>query len=128
MAGIKLPNNEIEKRVQECYTLRFENDNPFRYKDWIEYCHKEYDDKSEQQYGVYWSKSKDLFTEGWKEKLDKLLEPAADKISELLYSDNPHDHKEAIKMIFKYTGNEVEKKEINASITEIRVGFTSDEQ
>jgi len=35
MAGTRLPQDEVEFRVQKCYELRFDTDRPFGVKDWL---------------------------------------------------------------------------------------------
>jgi len=111
MAGDKLPNSEINKRVEACYTLRYENEEPFKFKHWIEYCHKHYGDKSEQTYTTYWSKSKNLYDDSWKERLNKLLGPATDELTRLLASEDEKIRQRAIDQIVKYTGNDIQKIE-----------------
>ncbi len=111
MAGDKLPNSEINKRVEACYTLRYENNEPFKFKHWIEYCHKHYGDKSEQTYTTYWSKSKNLYDDSWKERLNKLLGPATDELTRLLADEDPKVRQRAIDQIVKYTGNDIQKIE-----------------
>ena len=124
MAGSRLPQDEYDRRVKECYTLRFENKEPFGIKHWLEYCKKHYDDKSQQQHTKMWSDAGDMYQDAWKAKLNNMLGPATDRIYELLASDNPNDQKEAIKMVYKYTGNEVEKIDSNVKQeTVIKVNF-----
>lgn len=126
MAGDKLPNSVINKRVEECYHLRFENDNPFKFKDWIEYCHKNYNDKSEQQYTQYWMKSKNLYDDSWKERLTKLLGPAVNELTSLLASEDEKIRQRAIDQIVKYTGNDIQK--IQAEVKgDITVSFNTEE-
>ena len=120
MAGTRLPQDEVELRVQKCYELRFDNSRPFGVKDWLKYCHENYNDKSEQTYTLYWSQAGDKFKEGWKELLNKQLTPAVEEIIRLLADENPKVRADAAKMIFKYTGNEVEKIQADISVTEIR--------
>ena len=122
MAGDKLPNSEINKRVEECYSLRFENEQPFKFKDWIEYCHKTYNDKSEQQYTQYWMKSKDLYDEGWRERLTKLLGPAVNELTRALASEDEKIRTRAIDQIMKYNGEDIQK--IQAEVKgDIKVSF-----
>lgn len=126
MAGDKLPNSEINKRVEECYRLRYENDVPFKFKHWIEHCHNIYGDKSEQTYTTYWSKSKNLYDESWKERLNKLLGPATEELTRLLADENPKIRQRAIDQIVKYTGHDIQK--IEADIKgDIIVSFNAPE-
>jgi len=125
MAGDKLPNSEINKRVEECYSLRFENEQPFKFKDWIKYCHNTYNDKSEQQYTQYWMKSKDLYDEGWRERLTKLLGPAVNELTRALASEDEKIRTRAIDQIMKYNGEDIQK--IQADIKgDIKVSFSED--
>jgi len=122
MAGDKLPNSEINKRVEECYSLRFENEQPFKFKDWIAYCHNTYNDKSEQQYTQYWMKSKDLYDEGWRERLTKLLGPAVNELTRALASEDEKIRTRAIDQIMKYNGEDIQR--ISAEVKgDIKVSF-----
>lgn len=113
MAGQKLPKNITDARVEKCYDLRYNNNVPFGQKDWIKYCHETYNDKSELAYHEYWSEASRKYKSYWKEKLDKQVGPAVDKIIELLDNEDPRISQKAIEQIFKYTGNEVEKIDMN---------------
>ncbi len=126
MAGTKLPLSEVEQRVAKCYELRYESGRRFGVKDWIKYCHENYGDKSEQQYTAYWMSSGERYDEGWKELLKKQLTPAVEEIIRLLADENPKVRSDAAKMIFKYTGNEVERQEVNVSVTEYKTKWGSD--
>ena len=53
MAGNKLPKSETDARIEKCYELRYEQNDGISYKEWINYCHENYNDKSEQQYTAY---------------------------------------------------------------------------
>lgn len=117
---------EVGKRAEECYRLRYESTPSITQEKWVEYCHEVYGDRSEQTYCSYWAKAKEMYDNSWKERLNQMLGPASDRIRELLNSDNPSDQKEAIKMIFKYTGNDVERQEIKATVETIKVGFAVD--
>ena len=126
MAGDKLPNSEINKRVEACYHLRYENEEPFKFKHWIEYCHKHYGDKSEIQYTAYWSKSKNLYDDSWKERLNKLLGPATDELTSLLADDDPKIRQRAVDQIMKFTGVDIQR--IQAEVSgDIKVNFGSPE-
>jgi hypothetical protein len=111
MAGDKLTHTEVDKRIDKCLELRYQSNNPILFKDWIKYCHKNYGDKSEQQYTKYWSDAKEKYEEGWRAKLSKMLDPAMDTLFELLADDDPKIRQRAIDQIVKYTGNDIEKIE-----------------
>lgn len=119
MAGSKLPSGEIEKRVDKCVELRYASTDGMLQKDWIKYCHEVYGDKSEQQYHAYWSKAKEKYEEWWRERLNKQMDPAVQELYRLLGDENPKVRADAVKMIFKYTGNDIERQEINLKVTEI---------
>jgi hypothetical protein len=116
---------EVERRVSECFKLRYESTPSIKQEEWVQYCHENYGDRSEQQYCDYWASAKAKYDTGWKEKLNSLLGPATERIEQLLASDNTNDHKEAIKMVYKYTGNDIERQEIKSESV-IKVSFTSD--
>lgn len=110
MPSRKLPQNEVKARVDKCFELRFaEGANSFRHIDWIAYCHKEYGDKSENTYTDYWMEASRRYKTFWKEKLDAYLAPAVDTMTELLSSDDERVRQKAVEQIFKYSGNDVEK-------------------
>ena len=115
MAGNKLPKSETDARIEKCYELRYEQNDGISYKQWINYCHENYDDKSEQQYTAYWSDAGDKYQNHWREKLTKLIDPAVNELIGLLADDDPKIRQRAIDQIFKYTGNDVEK--IEAKVT-----------
>lgn len=125
MAGNRLPQTEIDKRIRECYDLRFNNNLIFRFKSWIQYCHENYNDKSEQQYTDYWMKAGEMYEESWKEMLNKQLGPATQELIRLMADDNPKVRDAAIAKIFRYTGNDIQK--IDAEVRgEVKVNFTTD--
>jgi translation initiation factor 2 alpha subunit (eIF-2alpha) len=111
MAGEKLTHTEVDKRVDKCLELRYKAETPILFKEWIKYCHKEYGDKSEQQYTKYWSDAKEKYEEAWRAKLTKLLDPAMNELHSLLADDDPKVRQRAIDQIVKYTGNDIEKIE-----------------
>lgn len=113
MAGSRLPQDAYDSRVQTCYTLRFENDQPFGVKEWLQFCDKQYGDKSQQQYTKIWSDAGDIYNIEWKDRLQQLLGPATEKIAEHLYGPDGRLSDAAIAKIFKYTGNEIEKIDSN---------------
>lgn len=127
MAGNKLPKGETEKRIQTVYDLRFNNNEAFTITDWIKYCHENYGDKSEQQYTAYFVKASERHKEGWKELLEKQLTPATEELIRLLGDESPKVRADAVKMIYRYTGNEIIKQQIEGSIEVVKVKWTDDE-
>lgn len=127
MAGTRLPQDEYDSRVKQCYTLRFENKQPFGVKDWLAYCKEHYDDKSQQTHTKMWADAGQIHEDGWKEMLNKQLTPATQELIRLLADENPKIRHEAAKSIFKYTGHEVNKQEITGTVDVINVKFTQDE-
>jgi hypothetical protein len=119
MAGDRLNKVEVQERVSTCFDLRYKSDRPILQREWIEYCHEHYGDKSEQQYHAYWASAKEKYDNGWKEKLNKLLDPAVDKIIEGLASEDPRTYQKAVEQAFKYSGNDIDKQEIDLKVTQI---------
>lgn len=116
MKSKKLPQNEVKARVDKCFELRFSNGaSSFRHIDWLAYCHENYGDKSENTYTDYWMEASRQYKTFWKEKLDTYLAPAVNTMTELLSSDDERVRQKAIEQIFKYSGNEVEKVDMNVS-------------
>jgi hypothetical protein len=111
MAGIKLTNAEINKRVDQCLDMRYNASSPCLQREWIAYCHEAYGDKSEQQYHAYWSMARERYEENWRAKLSKMLSPAMDELFNLLADDDPKIRQRAIDQIVKYTGNDIDKIE-----------------
>ena len=111
MAGKKLTKNETDSRVEKCYALRYNSDNKLGFKEWIQYCHKTYNDKSEQQYSAYWASATELYQEHWREKLSKQLDPAVDTLIELLADEDAKVRQRAVDQIMKYTGNDIQQIE-----------------
>ena len=111
MAGIKLTHTEVDERVDKCLELRYKSNNPILFKEWIAYCHKNYSDKSEQQYSAYWASAKEKYEEAWRAKLNNLLDPAINELYSLLASDDEKIRQRAIDQIVKYTGNEIQRIE-----------------
>ena len=111
MAGNKLTHTEVDERVEKCFELRFKTDPPMLQKEWIKYCHKHYNDKSEQQYHAYWSAAREKYDEGWKAKLNQMLDPAMNELFGLLGSEDEKIRQRAIDQIVKYTGNDIQKIE-----------------
>lgn len=125
MAGDKLPKGETDKRVNQCYTFRFNNTNTFGHKHWIKYCKENYNDKSEQQYTAYWMTAGDIYKETWKTKLENLLEPAVDELYVLLSSEDEKIRQRALDQIMKYNGEDIQR--IQAEIKgNIKVSFGED--
>ena len=111
MAGEKLTKAETDKRVDKCLELRFEATDPILFREWIKYCKKTYNDKSEQQYSAYWATAKDRYEEMWRAKLSKMLHPAMNELMSLLADEDPKIRQRAVDQIVKYTGNDIEKIE-----------------
>lgn len=124
MAGIKLTDAEVRERVEECIKQRYNLDKPTRQEEWVEFCHKAYRDKSEQQYCAYWAKAKEIYDLRWKAKLDGMLEPAMLELISLLGDDSAKIRQRAVDQILKYSGNDIIKQEIDARLSgEIKVSF-----
>jgi hypothetical protein len=114
---------EVEKRAKECYRLRYETTPPYTQEKWVKHCHEVYGDRSEQQYCAYWAKAKDMYEEGWKELLHKQLTPATEELIRLLADENPKVRADAVKMVYRYTGNEVIKQQIEGSLDIKKISF-----
>jgi len=117
MAGKKLTDAEIAERVDKCYELRFNQ--KYTIKQWFDYCHEHYGDKSEQQYTQYWMETSKHYNENWKEKLNKLLDPAINELYVLLSSDDEKIRQRAIDQIVKYTGNDITRIEGDIKVENI---------
>jgi translation initiation factor 2 alpha subunit (eIF-2alpha) len=111
MAGTKLSKAETDARVDKCMELRYNLENPMLHREWLTFCKKEYNDKSEKQYTAYWMTAKERYNEGWKAKLNGMLDPAMNSLIELMASDDEKVRQRAIDQIVKYTGNDIEKIE-----------------
>jgi len=113
MAGDKLTKVEVDQRVDTCMRLRYFENDPILLREWIKYCHKEFGDKSEQQYCYYWSQATEQYNEMWRAKLDKMLDPAMNELITLLADEDPKIRQRAVDQIVKYTGNDIQKIEAN---------------
>jgi len=112
----KLPQNQIEERITKCFELRYNNEGrAFGHKEWLEYCQKNYGDKSPNSYTDYWMEASRRYKIFWKEKLDLHLAPAVERMTELLEHEDPKVIQKAIEQIFKYSGNDVEKIDMNVN-------------
>lgn len=120
----RLSNVEIDRRVSKCAELRYNADDPITQSRWIEYCRATYGDKSVPTYLNYWMKAKDQYEEEWRGKLDTLLVPAQRELRELLNHQDPRVRSDAIKMIMKYSGNDIQKHMV--AVQNISVGFQED--
>jgi len=109
MAGKKLPKSETDLRIAKCYELRYEHKQG--HKEWIQYCHEHYGDKSEIQYTAYWTASTEIYQEHWREKLSKQLDPAVNTLIELLADEDAKVRQRAVDQIMKYTGNDIQQIE-----------------
>ena len=120
MAGTKINDKELKDRVSKAYDLRY-NQN-YTQERYVEFCHKEYGDKSEQQYCQYFLKAREVYDESWKERLQKLLGPAVDELTRALASEDEKIRTRAIDQIMKYTGNDIQK--IQAEVSgEVKIAF-----
>ena len=119
MAGTRLPQDEVEARVKQCYDLRYNNSETFGVKEWLKYCHETYGDKSEQTYTLYWAQAGEKYQEHWKELLNKQLTPAVLTLIELMGSDDEKIRQRAVDQVMRYTGQDVDRQEIDVTIKEI---------
>ena len=127
MAGSRLPQDEYDKRVKQCYEFRFEQETPFGVKEWLDYCAEHYPDKSQQQHTKMWSDAGELFKNAWKDRLEKLLGPAVDKITEGLTSEDPRTFQKAIEQVFRYSGHDIDRQEIKQEVTYYKANFGNDD-
>lgn len=123
MAGKRLSERETKDRVMEAYKARYESEVPLRQEEWVDLCHTKYGDKSEQQYCAYFTQAREVWENGLQNKLEKMLEPAANHLRQLLEDPDPRVRSDAIKMIMKYTGRDIERKLIRAEVNNIQIGF-----
>ena len=120
MAGQKLTDAEVNERVDKCLELRYHSDPPMLQREWIKYCKKHYGDKSEQSYTHYWSLAKERYDENWRALLQQQLTPAVQTLIGLLASEDEKIRQRAIDQIVKYTGNDIDKQQIELKVTEIK--------
>ncbi len=125
MAGSKLTDKEIKDRVKEAYDKRYQE--KFSQLQYVKWAKEYYGDKSEQQYCQYFLKAKDYYDEAWKDRLYHQLGPAVDQIIRNLADENAKVRDMAIAKVFKYTGHDIDRKEISATIETIKVGFGTEE-
>lgn len=128
MAGNRLSERETNERVMEAYALRYNTDKPIRQEDWVRLCHTKYGDKSEQQYCQYFTQAREVWENSLTNKLEKMIEPAANHLRQLLEDPDPRVRSDAIKMVMKYTGRDIERKLIKAEVQNITIGFGDDIQ
>ena len=119
----RLTDIEIQKRVDKCFELRYKSKKPILQREWVEYCKKNYGDKSIPQYTNYWMKAKNDYEEAWRSNLEGMLKPATEKLFNMLDSPSEAIRQRAIDQIMKYTGNDVQKHLIKAQIENISIGF-----
>lgn len=124
MAGTKLSDKEVMERVKEAYHKRYEES--FTQERYVKWAKEEYGDKSEQQYCQYFLKAKEHYDEIWKDRLHKQLGPAVDQLIRNLADENPKVRDLAIAKVFKYTGHDIDRQEIKATVETIKVGFATD--
>ena len=118
---------EVQRRVDTCIDLRYKADKPILQRQWLDYCEKNYGDKSKPQYLNYWMTAKEQYEESWKGKLEGLLEPAMQELTELLHSDNPMVKQKAIDQIYKMSGYDIQKHLVKAQVENITIGFGEDQ-
>ena len=124
MAGSKLSDKEIKERIEKAYDLRYKQN--FTQKQYVKWAKENYGDKSEQQYCQYFTKAREEYDDAWKDLLYKQLGPAVDGIIMNLADDNPKVRDAAIAKVFKYTGHDIDRSEIKATVEEIKIGFGQD--
>ena len=117
----RLTDIEVQRRVDNCFNLRYKSEKPILQREWIELCQKEYGDKSIPTYTHYWMKAKNDYDEQWRANLEGMLRPAMIELQDLLRSDNPLVKQRAIDQIIKYSGNDVQKHLV--AIQDISIGF-----
>jgi hypothetical protein len=127
MAGNKLSKSETDKRVQQCYDLKYNQAVPILHKEWIRYCHETYGDKSEQQYTQYWMSAKEKYEETWRSKLESQLDPAVEKLIELLNNNNPQIAQRAVDQVLKYTGNDIQKVQAEVTVNSVKLQWGGEE-
>ena len=124
----RLTKVEVQNRIDTCFDLRYNaEDKPILQREWMEYCEKNYGDKSKPQYLNYWVAAKEQYDEAWKGRLDGLLEPAMRELTGLLTHDNPMIKQKAIDQIVKSTGNDIQRHLIKGQIENITIGFGNEE-
>lgn len=120
----RLSNIEVQRRVDECFDLRFNADKPILQRQWIDHCKEKYGDKSIPTYQHYWNLAKQEHDERWRGTLEGLLEETVVALQEGLRSDNHYTRSKTIDQIMKYSGNDVQKH--MHLIKSITVGFQED--
>lgn len=110
------------KRVEECFQLRFGREEGLRYVDWLDYCRKNFGDKSEVTYWEYWDEASGMYKESWQTKLNSMIDPAINELFKLLADENPKIRQRAIDQVLEYSGNKVQKIDANVN-GQIKVKF-----
>lgn len=121
MAGTKLNDKEIQERVRKAYELRYLEG--YTQEKYVKWAKENYADKSEQQYCQYFLKARENYEETWKDLLEKQLHPATQELVRLLADENAKVRADAVKMIYRYTGNEVIKQQIEGSLDIKKISF-----
>ena len=116
---------EVQRRVDKCIDLRYKSDTPILQREWIDYCEKNYNDKSIPQYINYWMTAKEQYEEQWRGKLENLIEPAVQVLREGLNSDNHYVRSKTIDQIWKMSGNDIQKHLVRQE--NINIGFGEEE-
>ncbi len=124
--GIRLTDVEVQRRVDNCFNLRYNSEKPILQREWIEVCKKQYGDKSIPMYTHYWMKAKNDYDEIWRGSLEGMLKGATDSLRESLNSDIPSIKQRAIDQIMKYTGNDIQKHLIKGQVEHYNIKFGED--
>ena len=124
--GIRLTDVEVQRRVDNCFNLRYNSEKPILQREWIELCKKSYGDKSVPMYTHYWMKAKNDYDEIWRGSLEGMLKGATESLRESLNSDIPSIKQRAIDQIMKYTGNDIQKHLIKGQVEHYNIKFGED--
>jgi hypothetical protein len=123
MAGKRITKDENRDRVDLCYQFRFIDKKPFKVKEWLDYCSMHYPDKSVQTHTKYWADAGKIYEAEWKEKLNRSLNPAVNELLALMSNEDPKVRQRAVDQIMKYSGHDIIKQEISATVDSVNVKF-----
>lgn len=123
----RLTTVEVQRRVDKCIELRYKADKPILQREWLDYCEKNYGDKSKPQFLNYWMAAKEQYEEGWRGELENLIEPAIAVLRQGLTSDNHYIRSKTIDQIWKMSGNDIQKHLIRGQIETINIAFGTPE-
>ena len=112
---------EVQRRVDECFNLRFESEKPILQRQWVDHCKDKYGDKSIPTYLHYWNLAKQEYDERWKGTLEGLLQSAVEKLQDGLNSENHYVRSKTIDQIMKFSGNDIQKHQV--LLQNINIGF-----